>query len=337
MRTPHLALILLLAGCFSLALLVGPRMEAGARSQSGDLLGNVLGESRKLFADRMYVRSDVYFHSGYYPSLFDQAAQKKRGEAGAEHHEHDANCQHAHGNAGHKHDEKCQHSHSDAGHKHDEKCSHGHESEGHQHSGKCSHGEGEHERCSSGGAMDFLGKPKDPMDAFTRNFFMSRHTHLTDQKNGAREILPWLQLAAKLDPAKIESYTVGAYWLRDLGRHEEAELWLRQGLRKNPDNHELLYEVASCHFGRGENERARNLLELACQRWREVEGVKPAEQQNRLVIVQILLTLARIEERFGHREKTLAWLGVLKNYSASPGAIEQRIAEVRAGKPLEER
>src|SRR6266478_4836489 len=74
----------------------------------------------------------------------------------------------------------------------------------------------------------FLCKPRDWIDAFSRKFFPSVHTHLDeggpqghsasagDLGQGAevREILPWLRLSADLDPNRVETYTVTAYWLR---------------------------------------------------------------------------------------------------------------------------
>jgi len=38
-----------------------------------------------------------------------------------------------------------------------------------------------------------------------------------------REILPWLRLSAELDPQRVETYTVAAYWLRNMGKIAEAE------------------------------------------------------------------------------------------------------------------
>ena len=32
-----------------------------------------MGDSQQLFANHFFTKADVYFHSGYYPSVFDQA------------------------------------------------------------------------------------------------------------------------------------------------------------------------------------------------------------------------------------------------------------------------
>lgn len=318
MSAPILSLLLLAVSCFSLATWVGPRFEGQHRQRGEGVLGNMLGDSRKLFADHFFTRSDVYFHSGYYPSMFDQKKMKENHLA-----------------AGAK-TEKCEHDHAHEGpceHDHDHKAPNAapkvtaHSEAGHEHGEHCNHGEEEH---------DFLGRPKDGLDAFSRNFFVSKHTHLTEKgTNAAREILPWIKLAAQLDPRKVESYTVGAFWLRDLKRDEEAEQFLREGLRHNPDSYEILLELGRGYVDRRDYERARNVLEMAFRRWREQENPKPVEQQNRFAAGLILNNLVLVEDRTGNREQAVSWLGIVRKVSPHPEEIDKRIAEVRAGKPFE--
>ena len=256
-------------------------------------MASMFGESRKLFANHFFTRSDVYFHSGYYPSIFDQAktnAENHLAEnAGAEETKHPK-----HGEAGHVHDE--------------------HEEE----------------------EEDFLGQPKDPMDGFTRHFFVSAHTHLTEKgTNAPKEILPWIKLAAQLDPNKIESYTVGAYWLRTLNKNDDAEQFLREGLRQNPESHEIMLELGRGYIEKRDYDRARNVLEMAIARWREQENPKPDDQKNKFAAMQIVNHLARVEDRSGSHERAISWLELLKKVSPHPEEIDKRIAEVRAGQPLE--
>ena len=293
MGAPLLTLVLLLVSCFSLATWVGPRFDQLSSRRDQDFMANMFGESRKLFANHFFTRSDVYFHSGYYPTIFDQATATKENHlaerAGAEEAKHPA--------------------HDEPGHAHDE-----HEDE-----------------------HDFLGKPKDPMDAFSRHFFVSQHTHLTDKgTNAPKEILPWIKLAAQLDPNKVESYTVGAYWLRTLNKNDEAEQFLREGFRQNPQSYEIMLELGRCYFEKRDYARARNILELAMTRWREQENAKPDAEQNRFSAEQILNYLALVEDRTGNHERAISWLSIVKKLSPHPEEIDKRIAEVRAGKPLGE-
>lgn len=319
MRVPRLMFGLLLVGCFTLATSVGPRFDQLHTRRGNGVMGSMFGESRKLFADHFFTRSDVYFHSGYYPSIFDQAAKNKENHLmesavgkKAEEDGHDD-----HEQPGHVHDEKC--AHEESGHVHDEKCSH------HEHDEHCDHGE-EH---------DFLGRPKDFMDAFSRNFYVSRHTHLTEKgTNAPKEILPWIKLAAQFDPNKVETYTAGAYWLRQLNKPDEAEQFLREGFRHNPQSYEILLELGHGYMAKGDRERARNVLELGLARWREQENAKTAEQQNRFVAAQILNQLALLEDQAGNKARAVLWLEIVKKLSPHPDEIDKRIAELRAGQPL---
>src|SRR5882757_1299840 len=87
MRRPWLILILLLVICFSLVAWLQPRQVArtSAREQSGSVLALLLGDGRKMFANHFFVKADVYFHSGYYPSVFDQARQDEENDSDVSH------------------------------------------------------------------------------------------------------------------------------------------------------------------------------------------------------------------------------------------------------------
>jgi tetratricopeptide (TPR) repeat protein len=305
--TPQLLLGLLLVACFSTATFIDSRMTkpATANGEDNGLLARFMGRGRKLFANQFFVRSDVYFHSGYYPSMFDQASKEN----------------HLAENAG-----TSKPDHAAEEHVHGPDCKHG--AEEHVHGPNCKHGEDEH---------DFLGKPKDFMDAFSRHFIVSEHTHLTEKgTNAPKEILPWLRLAAKLDPNKVDSYTVAAFWLRDLNKKAEAEEFLREGLRYNPHSYELLFELGRSHYERKDYERARNLWQLAVSRWRDQENSKPAEEQDRFKLQQILNNLAAVEARLKNPAAAVEWLTIVKKLSPHPEQINKRIEEVRAGKLLDE-
>ena len=80
--SPYHWLAVLLAACFTLATLFVPRAgwwnnapdAAHWRGDSGseNAFKMLLGEGRKLFANECFTMADVYFHSGFYPSIFDQ-------------------------------------------------------------------------------------------------------------------------------------------------------------------------------------------------------------------------------------------------------------------------
>ncbi len=72
-----LSLVLLLVTCFTFATHLSPRFDRLKTDTGNGPLANTLGESRRLFANHFFTRSDIYFHSGYYPSIFDQAGPKR--------------------------------------------------------------------------------------------------------------------------------------------------------------------------------------------------------------------------------------------------------------------
>ena len=287
MPAPAFILALLLALCFSLASYLQPRFHnrAGSRSESDNVLAVLIGDSRRLFANHFFVKADVYFHSGYYPTIFDEGklhenspmlettgehAEEKPAEVGPQHHVHE------------------------------------------------DHDVGE----------NFLGKPRDWIDRFSRHFFLSEHTHL-EKAGEEREILPWLRIAAALDPTRAETYTVAAFWLRNrLGKVTEAEQFLREGLRANPDNCEILFALGQvADENRKDLDRARNLYELALAKWNRQESGQA--EPNVLLHQQIVVRLARLEERAGHWNDSIRYLELLKQYSPYPDQVQKQIEEVK--------
>src|ERR1039458_4876482 len=75
---PYVILVMLLAACFSVATALQERVSSWSkRGESDNVLKVLLGDGRRLFADQFFVQADVSFHSGYYPSIFDQANRPK--------------------------------------------------------------------------------------------------------------------------------------------------------------------------------------------------------------------------------------------------------------------
>jgi hypothetical protein len=182
--------------------------------------------------------------------------------------------------------------------------------------------EEEHER-----QMNFLGKPRDLFERFGRNFIITEHTHLEGGKE--REILPWLKLSAELDPQRIDTYTVAAYWLRvRLGKVKEAEDFLRDGLRANPNSYEILFELGRLyHDNYHDQVRARNLWELALRRWNEQQDAK--QGPDKIVLEEIETNLAHLEEESGNLAKAISYLQLAQQISATPDALQRRIDELK--------
>jgi len=185
------------------------------------------------------------------------------------------------------------------------------------------HDEAAHEK-----EMAFLGQPRDWIERFGRHFRVTEHTHLAQGQE--REILPWLRLSAELDPQRVDTYTVAAYWLRErLGRVKEAEDFLREGQRNNPESCEILFELGRLYRdSRHDSGRARNVWQLALRKWTEQESGKP--KPNLYQLEQIAVNLARVEEQAGQFERAIGLLELGKKASPNPAPLQAQIEELRA-------
>jgi tetratricopeptide (TPR) repeat protein len=79
-RTDLFVIALLLVLAFALAAHVGPQLEArlvANGASDDDPMARWLGDSRRMFANSFFVKADAYFHSGYYPTIYDNNAPFK--------------------------------------------------------------------------------------------------------------------------------------------------------------------------------------------------------------------------------------------------------------------
>jgi tetratricopeptide (TPR) repeat protein len=174
--------------------------------------------------------------------------------------------------------------------------------------------------------MNFLGPPRDWIERFGRHFMITEHTHL--QGNHESEILPWLKLSAELDPQKIETYVVAAYWLSDLGKNKEAEHFLREGLLNNPDSYEILLDLGRLYYDRRHDAaRARKFWDLALRRWSEQEAANKKPDQRKLG--EIADNLAHLEEKEGSLARAIQLLELSKKASPNPQALQKQIDELK--------
>ena len=288
MRLSFLTLSLLGTMAFSLTTSLERwfRDWGGNRAESANILTVALGDSRRLFAKHFYVKADAYFHSGYYPTIYDARPETDELHMAA-----------ATAPAPEKHEEE----------------------------------------------PDFLGKPKDWLDAFSRHFYPSTHRHLGEAHEPGnhpddkivpgeqREILPWLRLSANLDPERPETYIIASFWLRSLGKLDEAEHFLREGLQANPSHYEILLELGQIYSqNRKDPVRARNVWELALRNWREKEAAKP--EPNILPYAQLLGSLATLEEAQENYPKAIEYLGMLKQVSPHQDSILKWLDDLAAKK-----
>jgi tetratricopeptide (TPR) repeat protein len=273
--SPYLILALVLTVCFTLATGIEPRAATWSnRTKSNNVFSLLFGDGRQLFANQFFTMADVYFHSGYYPSVFDlrEEGQKEIVEE-------------SHGHTDSPEDELKE---------------------------------------------DFLGPPKDWIDRFGRHFRITKHTHL--EGGNEREMLPWLRLAADMDPQKIETYTVGSFFLRvHLNQPREAEAFLREGLRNNPDSYEILFELGRLYDENyHDTDRARDVWLLALNRWgQQFKNDPKGAKENKLAFEEITVHLAQLERNAGNWAEAIKWFQAAQRVSPDPNAVQQRIDEIK--------
>jgi tetratricopeptide (TPR) repeat protein len=78
-RTFFLLLLALLIFCFGVAADLAPRFAAleSSRHQSSNFFNLLLGDSSRMFANSFYKKADAYYHSGFYPTIYDNNAAFK--------------------------------------------------------------------------------------------------------------------------------------------------------------------------------------------------------------------------------------------------------------------
>lgn len=305
-RIHVLLLVLLLVAGFGLAARLGPEYMGWRGSRAaGDLLNVVLGDSRRMFANQFFVKADEYYHSGYYPSIFDNNSAFQTAHMAA-----------------------------DTGAVNDK-------NQGDEHS--------------------FLGPPRNWLDAFGRNFFPDRHTHLDenspDDLSGNEkvgEILPWLKLSADLNPDNVETYTVTAFWLRSrMNNVAQADLVLHEGLRNCPDSYEILFELGRLYEeSYHDHERARNVWEQGVRLWLKLDPhlpgghppiralvsvwidrptkLTPAQDEDRILMEQLSTHLSKLEESAGNLPRAIEWLEAAQKVSLTPDALQKQIDRLNA-------
>jgi tetratricopeptide (TPR) repeat protein len=270
--SPALILALMLTVCFTLATGLEPSATAWSnRTKSNNVFSVLFGDGRRMFANQFFTMADVYFHSGYYPSIFDLRDEGTKAIVSA-----------SHGQTENEVDEKNE---------------------------------------------DFLGKPKDWIDRFGRHFRITEHTHL--EHSHEREILPWLRLAADMDPQMIETYTVGAYFMcQHLNQPQEAEVFLREGLRNNPGNYEILFGLGRLYYqDYHDTDHARNVWLLALNCWMKQD---PAlQKENKHGFGEITVNLANLEREAGNYQDAVNWFQAAQKVSPAPDALQKQIDEIK--------
>jgi len=85
---PYLLLALLVTLCFSLATFLQPQASTWSQRGQDSVMKVLLGDGRRLLANHLFTKADIYFHSGYYPTIFDNAEPPKESHMAGHEHQH---------------------------------------------------------------------------------------------------------------------------------------------------------------------------------------------------------------------------------------------------------
>jgi hypothetical protein len=160
------------------------------------------------------------------------------------------------------------------------------------------------------------------------HFYPTGHTHLESggatgiNKNLVSEVLPWLWLASRLDPQRDYPYVEASFWLRKFLRlPRDAEGFLREGFRNNPDSVEICLELGKLAYLEHENiVRSRYYLEKA---FHVFEGDADLRREKVSTYSQLLGVMAQLEEEDHQYLQAVKYLNILQNYSPNPEAIRR--------------
>jgi tetratricopeptide (TPR) repeat protein len=305
-------MLLLLAGCLALTGFVLRADALRGRNKAKSALAVLFGDGRRLFANHFLAKADAYFHRGRYPSIFE-VAERQGGN-----HLVESLGEEADGPA-HAHTEE------EEGHVHGPECDHATDPDAHEHDESCPHAAP-------------AAKPGDWIARLAAWFEPDRHVHL--EAGAEKEMLPWVKLAVEMDPHNVEAYTVGGYWLRQMDKPKEAEAFLREGQRNNPESSEILFELGRLtEYEHGDLAKAARLYRLSLEKWHQASA--GLSEPDTLALAQILGRLGKVQEEQGLLQEALRCYTLLKDVSRSPDGVQRlidsiqaRIAEASRSSPL---
>lgn len=154
--------------------------------------------------------------------------------------------------------------------------------------------------------------------------------HIHPEGVEVSEIMPWLRFTTQMDPRNVDAYLTTAYWLEgSIQRPDAAEAVLREAQLNNPKDYRVINARAKMLFGKGDDEKAAMLLDVAIKLWPSEQN--PEDEQVRLDLAQMLSYRAFLFELMSDRERALEFFK--RAYVAMPDnkALEQRIGALERG------
>jgi tetratricopeptide (TPR) repeat protein len=175
------------------------------------------------------------------------------------------------------------------------------------------------ERAFDGGWFGSLARAVTPED----------HAHL--EGGEVLEILPWLELAARVDPHNIEIFRVAAFWLgTTAGRPDLARRALEEARRNNPARYELRIDFGELELQAGDMAAAEREFDAALRLWDRRQAAD--EEQALLDRCQTLLCRAFLHAARGEVERAAGRFEEILRLSPNRAGVRERLEDLRAGR-----
>jgi hypothetical protein len=304
-RTYWLLLVALSVACFGLAARLGPVFQAWQGSRAGgDIFNVVLGDSRHLFANSFYVKADEYYHSGYYPSIFDDNAAFQTAHMAADTGAvNSKNHGDEHGFLGPtrnwidafgRHFFPDRHTHLDEG---------GADDLG--------------DSATVGEILPWLKLSAD-LDPENVQTYTVTAFWLRERMNNVRAADAVLHVGLRNCPDSYDIlFELGRLYSESYHDRERARnVWL-QGVRK-------WLQLDPAYAGQ------RVPVPDLVSRWLSVPGgLTDTQKDNQLVMEQLTTHLSQLEEEAGNYPQAIAWLVAAQKVSVTPQVLEKHISELK--------
>ncbi|MBU4304423.1 MAG: tetratricopeptide repeat protein [Candidatus Omnitrophica bacterium] len=183
---------------------------------------------------------------------------------------------------------------------------------------------GEHKHHEDVPSQRQRGKEEDA-DIFLRldrAIHAHRVQHLAPDQSA--EIVPWFSLAVLVDPEYVQAYVVGGYWLgMRLNRPDEALLFLKKGLKSNPQAWQIYSQIGDIYFlAKKDYRKAAAYLERAYL-------AMDAPDVNKIDKKHVLIFLATAWERLEDYRKSVYYYEKLEALVPDPD-VAKKIAGLNA-------
>lgn len=154
------------------------------------------------------------------------------------------------------------------------------------------------------------------------------HTHISG--DAAKEILPWLRLATRLNPSNVKYYLDSAFWLaHELARPDLAEQVLREAQANNPFNYQIQLELGRVFLLQKKFSNAKHAFQAGLAFWPGRTDADEFEKND--TKARLLLYKAMLNEMEGNRSQAISSLKEILTLFPQRTGIRDRIKELEAG------